>query len=417
MAFAPFEWLLAGRYLRARRQEGFISVIAWFSLIGIALGVATLIIVMSVMNGFRAELMGRILGLNGHMMVQADLGLLQNSQAIMDQLADVRAIKRMHPLAEGQVMALHAGNAAGAMVRGVPQSALGPETLVGQNIIAGTAQDFGGREGILIGTRLAQRLGVRVGDWLNLIAPQTTATPFGSIPRSVSFPVVGLFEVGMYEYDANFIFMPLELAQTFFRMNDGVTGIEIFFENPEQAQDRAIRAAMLDRLPVGTTLFDWQRANASFFNAIEVERNVMFLILTLIILVAAFNIISSLIMLVKDKGRSIAILRTMGAPRGAIMRVFFITGSSIGMIGTVVGVALGVGFAANIESIRQFLEGLSGRNLFNAEIYFLSKLPARLDYAEVFLVSVMALGLSFLATLYPAWKAARLDPVEALRYE
>ncbi len=413
--FSAFEWMLALRYLRARRQEGFISVIAWFSLLGIALGVATLIIVMSVMNGFRQELLGRILGINGHLSVAAQSQTLTDYESLGEKIAKIPGVVSVSPLIEGQVMASANSVAQGAVVRGISPADLNARVLVSGNIVAGELSGFSEANRIVMGQRLAYKLGVRVGDSVNLISPKGTVTAFGSVPRMRAYQVVALFDIGMYEYDSGFIFMPLDAAQVYFQMKDGVSNLEVFVENPDDAPGMV--PTLLSVVGTDMRIHDWQRANASFFNAIQVERNVMFLILTLIIVVAAFNIISSLIMLVKDKGRDIAILRTMGATRGAIMRVFFISGTSIGVIGTLLGFALGLSFAANIESIRQWIQSLTGADLFAAEIYFLSQLPAVVDPTEVTAIVLMGLGLSVLATIYPSWRAARLDPAEALRYE
>jgi lipoprotein-releasing system permease protein len=409
--------MMALRYLRARRQEGFISVIAWFSLLGIALGVATLIIVMSVMNGFREELLSRILGLNGHLSVQGQFRNLKDFDPIADKLRDLRGVVSVTPLIEGQVMATAAGAAQGALVRGIRPSDLGRRKLIADNVVRGTLDDFkSGGGGVVIGDRLAQKMGLRVGDRITLISPKGTTTAFGTVPRSAAYRIVATFEVGMYEYDSSFVFMDLTDAQTYFRYpKEAVSSLEVFIRDPDRAPE--VKQRIAGSVPGIGRIHDWQQANASFFNAIQVERNVMFLILTLIILVAAFNIISSMIMLVKDKGRDIAILRTMGATRGMVMRVFLIAGASVGVIGTVAGSILGIAFADNIEAIRQWIQGLTGTDLFAAEIYFLSQLPAVVDWQEVIAVIGMALGLSFLATIYPSWRAARTDPAEALRYE
>ena len=403
------------RYLRARRREGFISVIAWFSLLGIALGVATLIIVMAVMNGFRQELLSRILGLNGHLSVYGQTNRLTDYDGMADQIRKIPGVVGVSPLIEGQVMTTAKGIARGAVVRGVRPADIKVRKIIRDNIISGSLDDFKGKDAILIGGRLAGRLGVNVGDRVNLISPKGNVTAFGTVPRMRAYRIVATFQIGMYEYDSGFVFMPLEAAQVYFQLPNAVSNLEVFVENPDKAM--SLSGAITEATGRTGRIHDWQQANASFFNAIQVERNVMFLILTLIILVAAFNIISSLIMLVKDKGRDIAILRTMGATRGMIMRIFFLSGASIGIIGTLAGFGLGLWFSLNIETIRQWIQGLTGTDLFAAEIYFLSQLPAVVDPSEVTAVLLMGLGLSFLATLYPSWRAARIDPAEALRYE
>jgi lipoprotein-releasing system permease protein len=413
--FSAFERMVALRYLRARRREGFISVIAGFSLLGIMLGVATLIIVMSVMNGFREELLSRILGVGGHITINSAVGPLKDYDAVVGRVRQVPGVVSASPLVEGQVLLTYRGNASGAVVRGVSAQDLARENLIAKNIKEGSFADFKGTDTVLIGTRMAQRYGIFVGDTLTLLSPKGNVTAFGTVPRTRSFKVVGVFEVGMFEYDSHFIYMPIEAAQSFFQMEGAVSAIEVRLDNPDAAPSLRGPIALAAATPV--RVGDWQQANSSFFTAIQVERNVMFLILTLIIVVAAFNVISGLIMLVKDKGRDIAILRTMGATRGMVMRIFLLAGASVGFVGTVLGFGLGLVFCINIEHIRQLIQKLTGTELFSPEIYFLSQLPAKIDAHEVATVVIMSFALSFLATLYPSWRAARLDPVEALRYE
>jgi lipoprotein-releasing system permease protein len=412
--FNTFERMVAFRYLRARRQEGFVSVIAIFSLLGIALGVATLIVVMSVMNGFREDLIDRILGFNGHLGVYAEAGPLADYDPMAAKVRAVPGVVSATPLVEGQVMATSDAGAAGALVRGIRPDDLRSRELIAKHIVAGSLADFAD-DSIAIGDRLARRLGIAVGGKVTLISPQGNDTAFGTIPRLKTYTVAALFDVGFYEYDNTFIYVPLPAAQVFFKLPNAVTYLEVFVADADQTSREAHMIAAALVRPV--RILDWQQTNSSLVNAVEIERNVMFLILSLIILVAAFNIISGMIMMVKDKGRDIAILRTMGASRGMILRIFMLSGASIGVVGTLAGFALGVAFTDNIEAIRHFLESILHVNLFSAEIRFFTRIPAHLDATEVASVVLMALALSFLATLYPSWRAARLDPVEGLRYE
>ncbi len=413
--FSAVEWMIAARYLRPRRQEGFVSVIAVFSFLGIMLGVATLIIVMSVMNGFREELLGRILGLNGHVLVQGLERHLGDFDQIAERVRDVGGVVRVTPLVEGQVMATANQVATGALVRGVRPADLAGNLTVAGNIQQGLLGEFGEKDKVVVGARLAQKLGLGVGDKITLISPKGTSTAFGFVPRIANYTIAATFEVGMYEYDSTFVFLPLDQAQVYFKTGDGVSGLEVMLDHPDKAIE--LRDQLMDAAGPGTRLYDWQQANRAFFSALQVERNVMFLILTLIIVVAAFNIISGLIMLVKDKGRDIAILRTMGATKGMVMRIFFLSGASVGFAGTLVGFGIGLLFCIYIDNIRLWLERLTGTVLWSPEIRFLSRIPAVVNPDEVILVILMGLGLSFLATIYPSWRAARLDPVEALRYE
>ena len=414
--FSAFERMVAWRYLRARRKEAFISVIAGFSFVGIMLGVATLIIVMAVMNGFRGELITRILGINGHMVVQPIDRPLDDYAALATRFKAVDGVINAIPLVEGQTLASGTGGAGtGALVRGIRVEDLQSMKLVADNVKSGDLVGFTSGEGVLVGSRMAQSLGLVAGDLITLVSPEGDVTPFGVNPRVKAYPISGIFEVGMSEYDASIIYMPLEEAQLYFNSEGLVQSIELFVDKPDEIDTlRPLIEAAAERQVFIT---DWRQRNQPFFSALQVERNVMFMILTLIILVAALNIISGLIMLVKDKGRDIAILRTMGATSASVMRIFFMTGAAIGVTGTIAGFLLGVVVCLNSESIRQFFSWLSGTTLFNPELYFLSQLPADMDSGETIVVLVVALGLSFVATLIPSWRASRLDPVQALRYE
>jgi lipoprotein-releasing system permease protein len=413
-AFAPFEWLVALRYLRARRKEGFISVIAGFSFLGITLGVATLIIVMAVMNGFRQELFNKMLGLNGHVVVHS-LANFSDFDQVANRVRKVPGVKYALPLVEGQVMISTPQSSSGALVRGLREADLKELKAVSGNIRFGTLDGFDQKPGLALGSRLANELNVKVGDQVSLLTPRGASTALGTAPRVKRYPVAAIFEIGMSEYDSSILFMPLNEAQLYFNQPDSVTVLEVVLDSPDEVG--ALTPQIVTAGGPSIYISDWRQRNATFFTALQVERNVMFLILALIVLVAALNIVSGLIMLVKDKGHDIAILRTMGATRGAVMRIFFITGASIGIVGTLAGFLLGVLVCLNIERLRELIGWITDTDLFAPELYYLSQLPAEMDTGETVSVVVMALALSILATLYPSWRASRLDPVEALRYE
>ncbi|MDQ2083094.1 lipoprotein-releasing ABC transporter permease subunit [Xanthobacteraceae bacterium Astr-EGSB] len=413
--FTAFERLVSLRYLRARRKEGFISVIAAISFLGIMLGVATLIIVMAVMNGFRHELLDKILGLNGHLLIQPLESPLTDYEALAARIAGVPGVRLAAPIVEGQALASSPFNASGVLVRGVRAEDLKQVGSIANNLRAGTLEGFDAGQGVAIGKRLADQLSLTAGDSVTLVAPRGAVTPMGTTPRIKPYKIAAVFEIGMSEYDAAFVFMPLKEAQAYFNRAGDVTAVEVYSDNPDRID--LLRKLVADAAQRPIYMIDWRQRNATFFNALQVERNVMFLILTLIVLVAALNIVSSLHMLVKDKMPDIAVMRTMGATQGAVMRIFMITGAAIGVVGALAGFGVGTLVCLNIESIRQFLSWMTNTELFPQELYFLSRLPAIMDARETIAVVAMALALSFLATLYPSWRAARTDPVEALRYE
>ena len=415
LPFSQFEWLLSGRYLKARRKEGFISVIAGFSFLGIMLGVATLIIVMAVMNGFRKELIDRIVGMNGHLVVQPIEAPLTDWADVTERIRQVPGIRLAIPVVDGPALASSAHNASGVLVRGIRPDDLGKLNSIAGNIQQGSLDAFARGQGVAIGRRLADQLSLRAGDNMTLVAPGAAATSKAIVPRMKPYKVAAVFSIDMSEYDSVMVFLPLAEAQAYFNRADDVSAIEIFIDaRPDRVDD--FRRPVADAAERPVFLVDWRRRTSAFFAALQVERNVMFLILTLIVLVAALNIVSGLIMLVKDKGSDIAILRTVGASRGAIMRIFLIAGAAIGVAGTLTGLVVGMLVCLNIESIRQLLSWITNTELFPPKLYFLSKLPAEIDFGETAAVVAMALTLSFLATLYPSWRAARLDPVDALRY-
>jgi lipoprotein-releasing system permease protein len=413
--FAPFEWMLSLRYLRPRRQEGFISVNAGFSFLGIMLGVATLIIVMAVLNGFRKELLSKILGLNGHLLIQPLEQPLTDWQQVAERISRVRGVTLATPIVDGRALASSGRGGEGVLVRGMRQQDLGKLGSIADNIKQGTLDGFDAGEGVAIGKRLAEKLSVGVGDNLTLLAPRGVISPTGIVPRIKTYKVAAVFEIGMFEFDTAFVFMPLTEAQTYFNRSGDVTAIAVYIADPDQV-DR-FRPLVSNAAGRPIAIIDWRQLNTTFFGTLQVQRNVMFLIMTIIVIVAVFNITSGLIMLVKDKGSDIGILRTIGATKSAVMRVFLVTGTAIGTAGTLAGLLVGAVISLNVESIRQVLSWLTGVKIFPQELYFLSRLPAEMDVGETAAVVAMALTLSLLATLYPSWRAARLDPVEALRYE
>ena len=413
--FAPFEWMIARRYLRARRQSGFVSVIAGFSVLGITLGVATLIIVMAVMNGFRSDLFSKILGLNGHVIVSKLGDDFTDYDELAAKVAKLPGVQHVMPLIEAQVLASSPLQGLGALVRGVPEQGLRSLPLIADNIRYGTLDGFDKQSGVAVGIRLANALGLRVGDAITLITPRGATTPFGMSPRTKPYLISAVFELGMSDYDKSIVFMPLPEAQKFFSRGPIADVLEIVVDRPDASEKYV--ASIKDALGPSLIVTDWKQRNETFFRVLEVERSVMFLILSLIVLVAALNIVSGILMLVKDKGRDIAVLRTMGATSGSMMRVFLITGASIGLVGAIAGLVLGVVFCWNIEAIRQGIQWISGRTVFDPTIYYLNKMPMLIDWGETTAIVVMAFLIAILATLYPSWRASRLDPVEALRYE
>ena len=422
--FSRLEFLIAIRYLKSKRKEGFISIIAIFSFIGIMIGVATLIIVMSVMNGFRYELIERILGINSHLTVYSKEHKIANYQEIVDKIKKIDGVTYANPIVEAQAMISSKNKNSGGLIRGISVDDLKNKKLITENITAGDLNKINQKNSVIIGSILAQNLGLKINDPIKIISAETNETIIGSIPRIKTYMVAGIFDSGMYEYDSTTIFMNFEMAQIHFRYANSASAIEIFTKNSHDFSNNfednfenvklQIYKSFIDNS--GLYFNDWQQANSSFIEALKVESTVMFFILTLIILVAVFNIISSMIMLVNDKNKNIALLRTLGMSKNAILRIFLICGSMIGFLGTIFGLIIGIIFSANINNIKLFLESATDTTLFNPAIYFLSTLPSRILIGDVILITSMSFTLSFLATLYPAYKASKSKPAEILRY-
>jgi len=440
--FSALEWFIAGRYLRARRKDTFISVIAGLTLTGIAIGVATLIVVTSVMNGFREDLLSKILGLNGHFIAYPVDSSFSDYDETAIKLEQIDGVVHAFAFVEGQALVSSKSQSTGISVRGVTKQSIEKLPMLLNSVELGSWENWDQSEGAAIGYRLAQKLGVTLGDKITLINPDGATTPFGTTPQIRSYPIVATFDLGMVEFDSFFVYLPMRTAQKYFKLHKDVlrdgatvpdfdasdeeidaayeqkffaTAVELFIDDPDNVDE--VRERIYAQVERPLILTDWQQRNQTFFEALQVERVVMFVILSMIVVVAAFNIISSLVMLVKDKGRDIAVLRTMGITRAAIMRIFIIVGTTIGFLGTLLGLMLGLVLAMNAESIRLWLAQTLGVSIFPPEVFFLSQLPSRVDIFEVSIILAMALGLSFLATLYPAWRAAQYEPVEALRYE
>lgn len=416
--FGNFERLLAYRYIKGKKRDGFISVISGFSFVGIMLGVATLIIVMSVMNGFRAELTSKILGMNGHIVLTGISVDMPEFDEVANFVRSIDGVTNVAPVVDGQVLASGISANSGVYVRGMREQDIRDFPLIYEKIIFGSLDGFDNHDRIAIGSRMSGKFGVNVGDAISLISPNGSVTPFGTSPRQKDYIIAAIFEVGESRFDSQIVLMPFAEAQLYFNKEGKASAVEVMTQDPDDIdyiKTEIFRLATLN--DIGLYMVDWQQSNGALFSALKVERNVMFIILMLIIIIASFNIISSMIMLVKDKTHDIAILRTMGAGRGTVQRVFFMTGGLIGIAGTLFGLLLGVLVCVNIESIRSFFEALTDTALFSPELYFLSELPAKMHTGEITFIVVASLILSLLATLYPSYRAAKTDPVKALRFE
>ncbi len=415
--FSKLEFLIAWRYLRSKRKEGFISVTAIFSFIGIMIGVATLIVVMSVMNGFRFELINRIVGINSHLTIYSRQVEVKDYQNLVKQLQKIKDLKYANPLVEKHVMISTKNDNKGGFVKGIKLEDLKHKKLITENIVAGNINSIENKNSVIIGVNIARSMNLNIGDSFKIISADSSETIIGTIPRIKTYEVGAIFDSGMLEYDSTTIFMNFEMAQTHFRLKEGASAIEIFAQdinNLELIKDAIYQITLGDP---NLYITDWQQANASFIDALKVERTAMFLILTLIILVAAFNVISSMIMLVNDKKKNIALLRTLGMTKSAVLRIFLICGSSIGFFGTSLGLLIGASFANNINEIKLWLESLTDTSLFNPAVYFLTNLPAKLFIGDVLTITLMSLLISFVATIYPAYKASKSNPADILRYE
>lgn len=417
--FRSYEWKVALKYLSIKGHDGFVTVIALFSLFGIFLGVGALVVTMSVMGGFREELLGKVIGFNGHMLYQPFGGKMEGYDKAAEELSTVQNVVKVRPILEGQALAMVGEYGTFALVRGVQSDDIKSQSLISSNIVSGSLDNFGlGEDDIVIGQRLAEKYGLDIGSEVTLMSPKGRITPFGTVPRIQNFNIIAIFEVGEFNYDSGYFFVPLKAAQTYFQYGDQVGALEITLEHADlvQATYPELSKRIAD-IGLAGRVIDWQLLNRSFFNALEVEKTAMFIILSLIILVAVFNVISTMIMLVKSKTRDIAVLRTMGASRSSITRIFFIIGSSIGILGTVFGVVGGIYLAHNLQWVLDSIENVTGATLWDAEVRFISEIPVNIDNSEVLAITIVSLILSLLATIFPALRAANTDPVKALKYE
>ena len=408
------EFFIAFRYLKSKRSERFVSVSSFFSFIGITIGVATLIIVMSVMNGFRIELLDKIIGINGHAIAYLNLGKKENLNNIVERIHNLPSVDYVSKEYEFNAMISFKKNASGILVKGLEKADLLERNSISNNVLAGTLDDFD-KKSIVIGSRLASYLGVEVNERVTLLTSNTTKTPFGNIPITDQFTVVSIFDIGMYDYDRGVIFMPRYEAISLVKSDRSVSQLEIFLINNYNLENSLLDISKI--LEGYGKVFSWKSLHKELFNALEIEKKVMFLILFLIIFVAAFNLISSIIMIVNDKERGIGILRSLGAKRSEIQRIFIIVGSLVGLLGTTIGTFIGVIVSLNIGKIQKFLEELFDKSLFSPEVYFFNVIPSKIDFEEVFIIFFISVVLSVLSTIYPSWKASKIEPANVLRYE